>query len=103
MVASLRFPYKSLRSFDAHGQAIYHKSTLLEALDPLDTLLLHPGRFVRLQATFKQDSQAAVSVLKKGRSISDELTSTIVGAIRVVAAYLHCDISAEWIPRRSNR
>ena len=100
MVASLRFPYKSLRSFDAHGQAIYHKSTLLEALDPLDTLLLHPGRFVRL---FKQYSQAAVSVFNKGRSISDELTTTIVGTSRVVAAYLHCDISAEWIPRRSNR
>ena len=41
--------------------------------------------------------------LKKGRSLSDELTTTIVRAGRVVAAYLHCGISTEWIPRRSNR
>jgi len=49
-----------------------------------------------------------VSAPSKGRSIYDELTTAIVGAsrikaCRIVAAYLHCNISAEWIPRRSNR
>ncbi len=41
--------------------------------------------------------------LNKGRSQFDELATTIVKACRVVAAYLNCNISAEWIPRRSNR
>ena len=103
LVASLRFPYKFLHSFDKHGHAIYHKSTLLEALGPLATLLLCPDRFKGRSVSFKQDSQSAVSALKKGRSPSDELTTTIVRASRVVAAFLFCDISAEWIPRRSNR
>ena len=89
LVASLRFPYKFLHSFDKHGHAVYHKSTLLEALGPLATLLLCPGRFRGLPVFFKQDSQSAVLALKKGRSLSDELTTTIVRASRVVAAYLH--------------
>ena len=103
LVASLRYPYKFLHSFDKHGHAVYHKSTLLEALGPLATLLLRPGRFRGLSVSFKQDSQSAVLALTRGRSPSDELTTTIVRASRVVAAYLHCGISAEWIPRRSNR
>lgn len=103
MVASLRFPFKLLHSFNEHGRAIFHKSTLLEALGPLATILLYPGRFKGRPATFKQYSLSAVSALNKGRSISDELTTTIVGASRVVTAYLHCDISVEWVPRRSNR
>ena len=89
LVASLRFPYKFLHSFDKHGHAVYHKSTLLEALGPLATLLLCPGRFRGLPVFFKQDSQSAVLALKKGRSLSDERTTTIVRASRVVAAYLH--------------
>ena len=103
MVASLRFPSKFLFSFDMHGKAIYHKSTLLEATGPLATLLLQPDRFTGQSAVFIQDSQAAVLALNKGRSEFDELATTIVKACRVVAAYLHCNISAKWIPRRSNR
>ena len=103
MVASLRFPFKFLHSLDRHGKAMYHKSTLLEATGPLATLLMQPDRFTGQPAVFIQDSQAAVLALNRGRSDLDELASTIVKACRVVAAYLNCNISAEWIPRRSNR
>jgi hypothetical protein len=103
LVASLRFPYKFLHACDKHGHAIYCKSTLLEALGYLATLLLCPHRVVGLSVSFKIDSMSAVSALKKGSSPSDELTTTIVRASRVVAASLNCDISSEWIPRRSNR
>ena len=76
----------------------FHKSTLMEALGPLATLLLHPNRTPGQQCLHPA----------RGRSIYDELTTAIVGAsrikaCRVVAAHLHCNISAEWIPRRSNR
>ena len=103
LVASLRFPYKFLHAFDKHGHAIYCKSTLLESLGYLATLLLCPHRFQGLSVSFMIDSLSAVSALKKGFSPSDELTTTIVKASRVVAASLNCDISSEWIPRRSNR
>ena len=73
------------------------------ATGPLATLLLQPDRFTGQSAVFIQDSQAAVLALNKGRSEFDELATTIVKACRVVAAYLHCNISAKWIPRRSNR
>ena len=103
MVASLRFPFKFLLSLDKHGKAMYHKSTLLEATGPLATLLMQPDRFIGQSAVFIQDSQAAVLALNTGKSQFDELATTIVKACRVVAAYLNCNISAEWIPRRSNR
>ena len=103
LVASLRFPYKFLHAFDKHGHAICCKSTLLEALGYLATLLLCPHRVEGLSVSFKIDSLSAVSALKKGSSNTDELTTTIVRASRVVAASLNCDISSEWIPRRSNR
>ena len=103
LVASLRFPFKFLSSLDKHGKAINHKSTLLEATGPLATLLLQPDRFRGQPAVFIQDSQAAVLALNKGKSDSDELATAIVRACRMVAAYLHCNVSAEWIPRRSNR
>ena len=40
----------------------------------------------------QQDSRSAVSALNKGRSTYDELTTAIVGAGRMAATYLHCDI-----------
>ena len=67
------------------------------------TLLLNPDRFKGRSATFNQDSRAAVLALNKGRSVADEPATTMIGASRIVAAYLHCHISAEWLPRRSNR
>ena len=103
LVASLRFPYKFLHSSDKHGHAICCKSTLLESLGYLATLLLCPHRLSGRSVSFNIDSTSAVSALKNGYSPSDELCTTIIRASRVVAASLHCDISSKWIPRRSNR
>ena len=102
-MASLRFPYKFLHAFDKHGHAICCKSTLLESLGYLAILLLCPHRFQGLSVSFMMDSLSAVSALREGCSPSDELKTTMIKASRVVAASLNCDISSEWIPRRSNR
>ena len=99
----MRFPYKFLLSFDKHGHAVHCKSTLLESLGYLATLLLCPNRVMGLSISFRIDSLSAVSALQKGSSPSDELTTTVIKASRVVAAHLNCEMTSEWIPRRSNR
>ena len=102
-VASVRFPYNFLHHTDKHGRSIHCKTTLLESLAYLTTLLLCPPRFVNQSVVFKIDSIAAVSALMKGRSTSDELATTIIRAARLVAASLGCRMASEWLPRRSNR
>lgn len=103
LVASLRFPYKFLSSVDMYGHTIYCKSTLLESLGYLATLLLCPERFVGQRVCYNVDSIAAVSALKKGKSLKDDLATTIIRAARIVAAALDCTIDSIWVPRRSNR
>ena len=103
LVASLRFPYEFLHKEDIYGHAINCKSTLLESLGYLATLLLNPEGFANQSVSFKIDSMAAVAALSKGRSTSDRLATTIVKAARTVAASIGCKMSSEWLPRRSNR
>ena len=103
LVASIRFPHKFLCSMDRYGHTIYCKSTLLESLGYLTPLLLHPLRFMGQFVWFNLDSMAAVSALRKGRSESDHLATTVISAARVVAAALGCTMSSDWIPRRSDR
>ena len=103
LVASLRFPHKFLCSMDKYGHAIYCKSTLLESLGYLTPMLLCPQRFVGQCACFNLDSVAAVAAQRRGRSVTDDLATTVVRAARVVAAAIGCIISSDWVPRRSDR
>ena len=102
-VASVRFPYHFMEGKDKHGRSINCKTTMLESLAYLTTLLLDPERFINQSVIFKIDSIAAVAALRKGRSTSDELATTIIRAARAVAASLGCRIASEWVPRRSDR
>ena len=103
MVASLRFPYQFLHAKDKHGHSINNKTTLLESLGYLATLLLCPTNFMGQSVTFRIDCIGAVVALRKGRSVTDELATTVTRAARVVAAAIGCVIQSEWVPRRSNR
>jgi hypothetical protein len=103
LVASLRFPHKFLCSMDKYGHVIYCKSTLLESLGYLTPMLLCPQRFMGQFVSFNLDSTAAVAALRKGKSDSDDLATTVIRATRTVAAALGCIISSVWVPRRSDR
>ena len=94
---------KFLCSVDMYGYTIYCKSTLLESLGYLATLLLCPRRFVGQRACFNLDSIAAVSAFRKGKSDKDDLATTIIRAAIIVTAALDCTIDSIWVLRRSDR
>jgi hypothetical protein len=90
LVMSLRFPHKFLCSQDEYGHAIHCKSTLLESLGYLTPMLVSPQRFMGQSACFNLDSIAAVCAQRAGRSVTDNLATTIIRATRVLAATIGC-------------
>ena len=103
LVCSLAFPRFLLLEKDSEGHKAYAKSTALEALGFLTTLLIDPMRFAERPVLFTNDNAASVLVLQKGYSMGDQWATTICRAARVVAGGLGCYIQAVWEPRRSSR
>ena len=97
LVCPLAFPRYFLLAVDEEGHKAYSKSTALEAIGFLVSLLIDPLRFVERMIEFTNDNVASVLVLKKGYSSGDPW------AARVVAAGLGCHLQAVWEPRRSSR
>ena len=76
----MRFPHKFLCSMDKYGHAIFCKSTLLESLGYLTPMLLCPQRFMGQFACFNLDSAAAVAAQRRGKSVADDLATTVIRA-----------------------
>ena len=101
LVASLRFPHAFLINTDNQGKEVANKTTLLESLAFLATILLDPIRFAYRPVLFHIDNAAAVGALSRGRSKADSWATTVVKAARNVAGVLGSSLQATWIPRRS--
>ena len=53
--------------------------------------------------SFNLDNMTAVAALAMGRSIKDELATTVTRVAGVVAAAIGCTMALVWMPRRSDR
>lgn len=101
LVASLRFPHAFLINKDKQGKEVSNKTTLLESLAFLATILLDPIRFANRPVLFHIDNAAAVGALFRGRSKADSWATTVIKAARNVAGVLGSSLQATWTPRRS--
>ena len=82
---------------------MYHNTTALEALGPLVAICWDPWRFMNKQALFHIDNYATVRAYEAGRSRNCQLTSTLVRAAGLVAAFLNIRLKVLWQRRRSSR
>ena len=102
LVASLAFPRSFLNGMDEGNKKVHAKTTALEALGPLVTLMLDPLRFAEREVSFTIDNIATVLAIQRGYS-RDSWTSTLVRAAKVLAAGIGVTLFATWEPRRSSR
>ena len=102
-VGAWEFPRGFLNCVDEIGAKCCQKTTCLEALGMLCTLLLAPDLLQGKTVVHVMDNVAACLSWRRGRSKKDSWASTLVRATAHVCAYLDIDLYTEWQPRRSDR
>ena len=79
------------------------KTTCLEALGMLGTLLLAPDLLEGHSVVHRMDNMATCLAWTRGRSIVDSWATTMVRATAHVCAALHISLYTEWQLRRTDR
>ena len=102
-VASWEFPRGLLDSVDEKDCKCFRKTTCLETLGMLCTLLLAPDLLSIHSVIHVMDNIASCLAWKRRRSIQDRWATTLVRATGHVCAYLNIDLHTEWQARRSDR
>ena len=102
-VASWEFPRGFLDSVDEEGHKAWCKTTTLETLGLLSTLLLAPDLLRGRSVLHVVDSVSTVLAWPRGRSVLDSWASTLIRATAHVCAMLEINLYMEWQPRRSDR
>ena len=102
-VASWQFPRGFLDSVDEKGCKCFRKTTCLEALGILCTLLLASDLLGGQSVVHVVDNIASCLAWKRRRSTMDRWATTLVKATGHVCAYLSIDLHTEWQLRRSDR
>ena len=102
-VGAWEFPRGFLNSVDEKGATCCQKTTCLEVLGMLCTLLLAPELLYGKAVVHVMDNIAACLSWRRGRSKVDSWASTLVRATAHVCAYLDIKLYTEWQARRSDR
>ena len=100
---SWEFPRIFLISVDEFGRTGQHKTTCLEAVGMLGTVLLAPDLLRGQGVIHRMDNIATCLAWHRGRSVADSWATTLVRATAHVCAALHIDLHTEWQLRRSDR
>ena len=100
---SWEFPRLFLNSVDELGRRGYHKTTCLEAVGMLGTVLLAPDLLLGQSVLHRMDNIATCLAWPRGRSVADSWATTLVRATAHVCAALHINLHTEWQLRRSDR
>ena len=102
-VAAWEFPTGFLASIDERGVKCYGKTSSLEALGLVSVLLLAPELLQGRAVIHVIDNIATCLAWRRGRSVVDTWTTTLVRATAHVCAFLNVHLYTEWRPRRSDR
>ena len=102
-VASWEFPRGFLDTVDEEGKKCHRKTTTLEAIGMLSTLLLAPELLSGHSVVHVVDNIATCLAWNSRRSTEDEWATVLVRAMGHVCAFLNIDLHTEWQIRRTDR
>ena len=102
-VASWEFPRGFLDSKDEEGSKCFRKTTCLETIGILCTLLLAPDLLQGQTVVHTVDNIASSLAWKRRRSVDDRWATVIIRAIGHVCSFLNIDLHTRWQRRRSDR
>ena len=102
-VASWEFPRGFLNMVDGVGKKCHRKTTTLEAIGMLSTILLAPDLLSGHSVVHVVDNIATCLAWNARRSTDDEWATVLVRAMGHVCAFLNIDLHTEWQIRRTDR
>ena len=102
-VAAWEYPIGFLDLTDERGVKCYGKTCCLEALGLVGVLVLAPDLLQGHAVVHVIDNIATCLAWRRGRSVVDSWTTTLVRAAAHVCAFLNISLYTEWRPRRSDR